>query len=201
MDKDGKLDPLERKEAEEALSAGILQKYTWGADNALRHHSQRLVQVRGVTIDGDDYSALLGTYPKFPVQDYGERPKTYSELKKHRSEQKIEHYRQMKTDWDSLHPMKIQVNRELPPKSAPYLPLSFPTRVEKQNIEKAFRRESAGLGPNTTEISKTSQDPSLDYVPEPVYKTKSQMDEAKRRTMVSAIYSCKSCTRKRTTTI
>ena len=118
-DKNGRLEPEERKAAEKAISDGIIEKFRWGADNALRHHSQRLVHVRGVTIDGDDYSGLLDTYPKYPVPDVGERPRTYSELKRVRSEEKVEHMQKIKKEWDRLHPMTIQVNRQLPPRSAP----------------------------------------------------------------------------------
>jgi len=183
-DKNGRLEPEERKAAERALEEGIIEKFRWGADNALRHRSQRLMSVRGVTIDGDDYSGLLGTYPKYPVQDLGERPKTYSELKRVRSEEKVEHMRKMKADWDRLHPMTIQVNSHLPPKSAPYALLSFPTRAQKLEMEQAAKREGVGLGPAIGEINKTERPPTCQYTEKPEYRTKSEMDEAKRKTMV-----------------
>lgn len=137
FDKNGRLEPEERKAAEAALAAvsltqGIASKFTWGTESALRQGTQRLRQVRGVTIDGDDSSALQSTYPKFPVQQT-DRPSTFSELQRHRSEDKVRHLRGMKCKWDEAHP-RIQP-----------VPLSTSTHSEQSQpvAESVFKTTAA----------------------------------------------------------
>ena len=125
FDKNGRLETEERKAAETALSAvrciqGIASKFIWGLDSAPRQLTQRLRQVRGVIIDGDDSSALQSTYPKFPVQETG-RPSTFSELQKRRNEDKFR----------SLQDIK-QRNKASPfVQPSPPVPLSTSTHSEQ----------------------------------------------------------------------
>ena len=54
-------------------------------------------------------------------------------------------------------------------------------------MDHADKREKAGLAPATCEVNLTERPPTCQYVPKPEYRTKSEMDELKRRTMVTSI--------------
>jgi hypothetical protein len=53
-------------------------------------------------------------------------------------------------------------------------------------MELAAKREGVGLAPLTSEVYKTERPPTSLYVEQPEYRTKSHMDEVKRKTMVTA---------------
>lgn len=68
-DKDGKLNPEERKAAEAAIASGMMDKLVWGLEAQGKHRGTRILQKRGVIIDHDDFSGITKTYPDI------ERPK------------------------------------------------------------------------------------------------------------------------------
>jgi hypothetical protein len=146
FDKNGRLEPEERKAAETALAAvrciqGIASKFTWGLDSAPRQLTQRLRQVRGITIDGDDSSALQSTYPRFPVQETG-RPSTFSELQKRRSEDKLRSLRDIKQRKDKTNPF-VEPSPPVPLSTSTHSEQSRPsTEIQSKTQLTAARRQA-----------------------------------------------------------
>ncbi|OMJ76168.1 hypothetical protein SteCoe_24502 [Stentor coeruleus] len=62
-DKDGMLNDIEKTEAENALKTGFLDKYMFGLESRVPNADARVIQQRGVIMDGDSGYKLLETYP------------------------------------------------------------------------------------------------------------------------------------------
>jgi len=64
-DGDGRLNSGERREAIEALKAGVEKEYKWGLEKSGTHNPYRVIQKRGKIVDGEDFSGIPETYPPF----------------------------------------------------------------------------------------------------------------------------------------
>ena len=177
-DHDGILDAKERSQAIQAIKGvsftqGILEKYLWGVEESGATRGGRLMMKRGVIVDQEDFSDVQYTYPK-PPHPTLPHCKTLSELKALRAQAPASTFK---------HPPRyIQLEPYHPAKTA----LAYTSMSEKRRIEQRQARLSVGLSEETTLINPPS-DPSLSYIPQPKYRSRSQMNLSKRESQLSSL--------------
>lgn len=85
-DGDGKLNALERKNAEEAIKNGIDSKMVWNVEQSGVQRSFRIMQKRGVVLDADDFLPIRSTYPEHPLSKVTPNVGTQEQLQNRRRE-------------------------------------------------------------------------------------------------------------------
>ena len=78
IDKDGKLNSIEKAKALEAINSGYDEKLVWGCDSSGINRSFRIVQKRGNVILNEEFGTITSTYPEYPSPK--SQLKTKSEL-------------------------------------------------------------------------------------------------------------------------
>ena len=184
-DKDGVLNETERKEAEKALSQGVLEKFVWGVEGSGPSRAYRIIQKRGVIVDQEDFADLKKTYP--PTNLPEPAVSTASELKQVRAQERLKRLQSQRETWDRLHPSVVEVEQKEYSKTShfPYRSLS-----EKFQQQLQSSRTKSGLLPETTEIS-AYKPPTMTYVERPKFPSKTSLDSARKTELLSELYAKK----------
>lgn len=184
-DKDGMLNEGERKEAEKALSQGVLDKFVWGVEGSGPTRAYRIIQKRGVIVDQEDFADLKKTYPEMRLPKPAAASLT--ELRHKRAQARLRSLQTQRETWDRLHPIVVEMEQKEYAQTShfPYRSLS-----EKVDLEAKSNRLKGGLSAETTEVS-AKKPPSLDYVQKPQFPTKSSLDSERRAEMLHDLYAKK----------
>lgn len=184
-DKDGMLNEGERKEAEQALSQGVLEKFVWGVEGSGPTRAYRLVQKRGVIVDQEDFADLKKTYPEMnlPKPAIG----TITELRQTRAQARLHSLQTQRETWDRLHPFIVEREEKEYSQTS-----HFPYRSLSEKVDLAIKshRVKGGLYAESTEVS-AKKPPSLDYVEKPQFPSKTAMDSERRTEMLQDLYAKK----------
>lgn len=178
QDRDNVLNQLERSQATEAIKAvastqGLLHRFLWGVEESGATRGGRLMMKRGVIVDQEDFTDLNQTYQ--PVQHANiPRCKTLSELKALRA--------QVSAATPKHPPRYVRLEAFKPPQTS----LEYSTWSQKRALELRKARIQVGLTDQPTLIY-SYQHPSLAYIEEPKYRSKSQMDQEKRDCQLSTL--------------
>jgi len=178
QDHDNVLNPLERSQATQAIKAvastqGLLHRFLWGVEESGATRGGRLMMKRGVIVDQEDFSDMHQTYQ--PVQHtHMPRCKTLSELKALRA--------QVSAATPKHLPRYVRLEAYEPPQTS----LEYSTWSQKRALERSRARVQIGLTDQSTLIY-SHQHPSLAYIQEPKYRSKSQMNQEKRQCQLSTL--------------
>ena len=195
IDNDGKLNEQEKKAAYEGLSQNIEENYIWNVDNQGGKRAFRLLQKRGKIIDAEDFWPIRETYPEHPISKHIPRCSSLTELKKLRREENIKQINHNLSEYEKNNPNKLiyssidnNANNEKVNDNddfndnIQYLNKSLHTSMEqikKENNRNA--RIKCGLNPETSDVRDIKKHPGLEYVYNPIYKTKKDLNDAYRK--------------------
>lgn len=174
LDKDGRLNTGERKAADEAVAGGIAQQFVWGVEQAAPSRPYRIMQKRGQIVDSEDFSKVSDTYPK-QARSVSPMVKTTADLQAKRAHERLQSLKTHREDWDRRHPQQLIAESQNYEKSS----LPYKTYSEKKELERREIRAKVGLSPLPKDINERI-DPSLQYIPIPRYRSKSQMRTLKQ---------------------
>jgi len=80
LDKDGKLNETERRNALEALKNGYENNFKWNLERSGHMRGGRIIQVRGKFIDSEDFNEVTESYPEHPLSKIKPNVKSFGEL-------------------------------------------------------------------------------------------------------------------------
>jgi len=63
------LNDEEKAKVDKALKAGYEDNFVWNVESSGAQRPYRILQKRGVIVDGDDYLPVTDTYPSHPMSD------------------------------------------------------------------------------------------------------------------------------------
>ena len=182
IDKDGKLNEQEKKNAYEGLANNVEENYVWNVDNQGGKRSFRLLQKRGKIIDAEDFLPIRETYPVHPINKIIPHCATFTELKKLRKMENIKNIYDKVKLYEKSHPNKLIRNHscdEIIEEKPENLHQPEFTSIEQIKKEKNRNdRIKCGLSPNTSDNRNYKNAPSLNYIYNPKYKTKNELDAA-----------------------
>ena len=87
LDRDGKLNPLERKKAIAALQNGYEDNFRWNIEAAGSTMGSRIIQLRGKIIEGENFCPIGETYPTHPLTKHTPTVESVPELKAKRKDE------------------------------------------------------------------------------------------------------------------
>ena len=180
IDKDGKLNEKEKKEAYEGIAKGIEEEYVWNVDNQGGKRPFRLLQKRGKFIDAEDFWPIRETYPIHPISNFVPKCSTYTDLKKLRKEQNIKDINKNLSAYEEKDLNKLlYVSDNITNKS---LKKPFNYSLQKKKDEEIKNaRIKCGLNPVTSDVRDLNKHPGLEYIYSPEHKTTKDLNEAYRR--------------------
>ena len=192
IDKDGKLNEKEKKEALEGLANKIEDQYLWNVDNQNQGGSQkyrfRILQKRGKIINAEDFLPIRDTYPVHPLTKVVPHVATFTELKQLRKEQNIKQINKLLADYENKNPSKLiyyysnnnsnSFNDNEGDNVKPPL-YSSKQQIKDAKIKKA--RIKCGLDPEFIDCRDLKNHPGLEYIYSPIHKTKSEIKAAYRK--------------------
>lgn len=178
VDKDGKLNEAEKKNAIQAIYKGVEDEYVWNLENQGVTRPCRILQKRGKIIDLENFLPLEETYPRHPLKDVVPYHNSRSELLNKRKEE-TKKVIEEKTDlWEKHNPS--QVYQEQVKRASSQKPKHTSIRqIKEEQLIKA--RAEANLLKERTEIKIVEKDPTLKYVDNPEVKTKADLKERLRK--------------------
>ena len=177
VDKDGRLNQQERKQAEDAISNGFARTFVWGVEQAAPKRPFRIIQTRGVVVDAEDFTGVADTYHLDPKESPHAR--TVTELQEQRAEVRLRSLKQYREAWEQTRPpQKVPETKEYRLSDYPYK-----TWTEKRQAEIKAARVKNGLSPTCSDIDEKPS-PSFTYVPNPKYRSRSHMQELRRRSQL-----------------
>ena len=184
IDKDGKLNEKEKKNAYEGLANNVEENYVWNVDNQGGKRCFRLLQKRGKIIDAEDFLPIRDTYPVHPINKIVPHCSTFTELKKLRKMENIKSIYNQVDLYEKSHPSKLIRNhscgeiQEIPEE------LHQPEFTSIEQIKEERNRNArikCGLSPNTSDNRNYKNAPSLNYIYNPKYKTKNELETALKK--------------------
>lgn len=89
LDKDGKLNEIERRNALEALKNGYENNFKWIPEGSGPTRGGRLIQVRGKFVDSENFNDVLQTYPEHPLSKVRPHVKSFGELQTLRKQENM----------------------------------------------------------------------------------------------------------------
>jgi hypothetical protein len=89
LDKDGKLNETERRNALGALRNGYENNFKWNLEGSGSMRGGRVIQVRGKFVDSEDFNGVLETYPQHPLAKIKPHVKSFGELQTLRKEENM----------------------------------------------------------------------------------------------------------------
>lgn len=177
LDRDGKLNKQERENAEKALKEGYLNNFKIGLESQVPKTSLRIMQKRGVIIENDYTEKLIETYP---MPRYASLPSISSrtQLLNQRKQALLQTSRPV----DNV--FRIEVTQGTPEGfvNEP----RFTTATALKNAYKNSIREKMGMT-NPSDIKNFST-PSLSYVPDPIFKSQSSMNQIKKKELLESLH-------------
>ena len=190
IDKDGKLNEKEKKEALEGLANKIEDQYLWNVDSqaGLKRLPFRILQKRGKIITEEDFLPIRDTYPVHPLTKVVPHVASFSELKQLRKEQNIKQINKLLADYENKNPSKLiyyysnnnsnNFNDNEGDNAKPPL-FSSIQQIKDAKIKKA--RIKCGLDPEFIDCRDLKKHPGLEYIYSPIHKTKSEIKVAYRK--------------------
>lgn len=91
----------EQAKVRKALQEGFEAKFVWNVEASGAQRPYRIMQKRGVIVDGDDYLPVTDTYPAHPIGEIKPELKTQTELLDHRKAAEREDIRKKKLATDT----------------------------------------------------------------------------------------------------
>lgn len=150
-DHDDRLDPGERRAAENALKNGWLDKFHFGLDKSGVARQYPVIQRRGIVLDHDNGDEVSMTYPPHPTSHKVGSHSCKTEMEVDRRTEKKNAANDMKEKWDLSHPGFVPPN---PPESEFRVenpPIS--NLCQRAEAEHQVARVKAGLLPSSTYIN------------------------------------------------
>lgn len=176
LDRDGKLNKVERENAEKALKEGYLSNFKLGLENQVPKTSFRTIQKRGVIIENDFSEKILETYP---ILRHTSLPAITS-----RTQLLNQRKQALQTSRPSENVFRVEVLQTKPDGfiNEP----QFKTASALKNSYKNSIRNKLGM----TEPSEIKQfsTPSLAYVENPNYLSQSQMKQVKKKELLESLH-------------
>lgn len=168
-DKDGKLNEIERNNAENALRTGFLDKFRLGLDARVPNHEARIVQKRGVIMDNDANEKIVDTYP---IMKHSSLP-VISSRKQLVSSRK--HLPVSGRPYDNV--FRVEMNR-VDPEDYVKEPKISSFKEIKNSFTQTVRLKQGLTDPTDFKLAKC---PSTDYIPYPRYSSQTQMNSQKKK--------------------
>ena len=195
IDNDGKLNEQEKKAAYEGLSQNIEENYIWNVDNQGGRRAFRLLQKRGKIIDAEDFWPIRETYPEHPISKLIPRCASLTELKKLRKEENIKQINHNLSEYEKNNPNKLiyssidnNANNDKVNDNDDYNDniqnLNKPLYTSMEQIRKEKNRNArikCGLNPEASDVRDIKKHPGLEYIYNPIYKTKKDLNDAYRK--------------------
>ena len=178
VDKDGKLNEKEKKDAYEGISKGVENEYIWNVDNQGGLRDFRLLQKRGKFIDAEDFWPIRETYPEHPLSKIKPHCSTFTELKKLRREENTKHINKNIANFEERSPAKLIYSSNNEYIENPYKkkPLFNSMNEIKEDLNKKARIK-CGLDKDPYDIRDRKQHPGLEYVYNPKFKTQKDLKD------------------------
>ena len=176
VDKDGKLNEKEKKEAYEGIAKGVENEYIWNVDNQGGLRDFRLLQKRGKFIDAEDFWPIRETYPEHPLSKIKPKCSTFTELQNLRKEENTKHINKNLSEYEERNPAKLIYSenneyRENFNKKKPLI--SSMQQIRDELYKKA--RIKCGLNEYIYDVRDRKKHPGLEYVYNPKFKTKNDL--------------------------
>ncbi len=178
LDKDGKLNAKEKKNAIEAIYNNVEDEYVWNIENQTLNRPARIVQKRGKILDLENYLPLQDTYPRHPLSDIVPDHKSLTELKQNRLDKSKKEINEKIHLWEKHNPK--QIVKDYSNKKATNMP-TFTSTKQIKEAKNQTEREAIGLNKVISDIKVTDKDPTLNYVYNPEVKTKADIKERLRK--------------------
>ena len=175
FNRDSKLDHLERKECMRALSSGWLDKFATGLDQAGAARRFNTYQSMGVVFTSDAHAQAGSLYPPHPLAAHEPLHQTKSELHAHRKLlQKTKGAKIGENMSSSLVP-------ERQPPAQTHVPPIHNIK-ERAEADAQAARVAGGLLPVSVGVNPIREEKhiGMDYVAEPVVKSRSQLVHARK---------------------
>ena len=182
VDKDGKLNEKEKKEAYEGIAKGIENEYVWNVDNQGGLRDFRLLQKRGKFIDAEDFWPIRETYPEHPLSKIKPKCATFTELQNLRKEENTKHINKNLADYEERNPAKLiySENNEYLENFIKKKPLYSSMQQIKEDLNKKARIK-CGLDEYIYDVRDRKKHPGLEYVYNPKFKTKKDLKDFYRK--------------------
>ena len=180
VDKDGKLNEKEKAAAYEALANNIEQQYVWNRDKMGVTRPFRFMQKRGQFIEAEDFCPIRETYPVHPLTKVVPHVATFTELKKLRKEENIKEINKKISDYENQYARLMIYDYNDKENNGKKKPSHYSIKQIKEEKTKNDRIK-CGLEPEFTEIRDLKKHPGLEYVYDPVFKTKKEIKEAYKK--------------------
>lgn len=175
-DKDGMLNEIERADAENALKTGFLDKYMTGLDSRVPNANTRVIQQRGVIMDGDSGYKLLETYPMM-------RNNSLPAIKSRK--QMINMRKHMPVTgrpYDNV--FRVEVAR-VEPEGYIKEPKISSFKSIKESFSQTIRSKVGLSEPSDFKLAKT---PSTEYVKFPKFASQTQMNSEKKKELLKNLH-------------
>ena len=201
VDKDGKLNDLEKRNALQAIKNNIEDEYIWNlenlankptnktsagkngennTENKMRHdylQPFRILQKRGKIIQAENFLPIRDTYPKHPNYDYIPDTKTLTELKQKRVKETKDVIDDKIRLWDEHNPNQIIKEPSEIKKNMP----KYTSMNQIKNEKNRLARLDHGLNELTSDIKDVYHDPGLNYMYNPDNKIKEDLKNKARK--------------------
>lgn len=173
-------DRLRGHEVERAVSeinAGFCDRFHYGHDRAGVMRAFPTQQKRGMVLTSDNQTDLVNVYPPHWNANHAPPHQTLTELQLDRKAEKKNYHAKMKENWDLNNPALVREQTFCDYDDAPVKHIR-----ERAEADHQLARVRGGLLPVGTEMNPERQYKtiSLDYVPEPAFRTRSQLLETRK---------------------
>ena len=185
IDNDGKLNEQEKRAAYEGIANNIEENYIWNVDNRGYTRRFRLMQKRGKIIDAEDFWPIRETYPIHPMTNIKPHCATLTELKQLRKQENINQINKIISDYENKNPNKLlsSLNNDIGNDEEKFNSLkplhSSMEQIKNERIKNA--RIKCGLEPEMSDLRDLKKHPGLQYVYNPIFKTKKEINEAYKK--------------------
>ncbi|OMJ86334.1 hypothetical protein SteCoe_12185 [Stentor coeruleus] len=175
-DKDGKLNDVERRNAENALRSGFLDNFRLGLESRVPNYQARVIQKRGVIMDNDANEKIVATYP----------------IVKHSSLPVISSRKQLVGTRKHLpvsgrpyeNVFRVETSR-IDPEDYVKEPKISSFKDIKNSFNQTVRNKQGLTDPTDFKLAKC---PSTEYIAYPRYSSQSQMNTQKKKELLENLH-------------
>jgi len=178
VDKDGKLNTNEKRQAMEAIKNNVESEYVWNLENQGVGKPCRTLQKRGKILELENFLPVSDSYPQHPIHEFQPESGTLTELKEKRRQDTKKFVEEKTILWEKHNPTQVIV--ESVKTNSNSIKPKFTSMKQIKNEKERLARDKLGLT-DKTDIKVTDKDPSLAYVNDPEIRTKGDLRERLRQ--------------------